>query len=124
MSFSAQHSPEFVALPRPVPVIGPSVEQIADAFDLLARTYRWFRDELEEISTCQTPLSQVCVDRLVALGSRMQPAAAARTLLAGVPRDQILAGVAVWVSRQSSGGADYTPAALRARRLWAAGGGK
>jgi len=112
MSFSAQHSPEFVAVPQPVPVIGPSVEQIADAFDLLARTYRWFRDELEEISTCQTPLSQACVDRLVALGSRMQPAAAARTLLAGV---------AVWVSRQSSGGADYTPAALRARRLWAAG---
>lgn len=121
MRSSAQHSPELPAVPRPVPVIGPSVEQIADAFDLLARTYRWFRDELEEISSCQTPLSQACVDRLVALGSRMQPAAAARTLLAGVPRDQILAGVTVWVSRQSTGGADYTPAALRARRLWAAG---
>lgn len=121
MSSSAQHSPELPAVPRPVPVIGPSVEQIADAFDLLARTYRWFRDELEEISTCQTPLSQACVDRLVALGSRMQPAAAARTLLAGVPRDQILAGVTGWVSRQSTGGAEYTPAALRARRLWAAG---
>ena len=121
MSFPAQPSSEFAAAPRPVTVVGPSVAQIADAFDLLARTYRWFRDELEEISTCQTPLSQASVDRLVALGSRMQPAAAARTLLAGVPRDQILAGVTVWVSQQTLGGADDTPAALRARRLWAAG---
>lgn len=122
MSSSAEHSPEFMSAALPTTAIAPTADQIADAFDLLARTYRWFRGELDEISTCDAPLSQACVDRLVALGGRMQPAAAARTLLAGVAPDQILAGVAVWVSRQTPGGADDKPAALRARRLWAAGG--
>ena len=122
MTSSMQQSPESAAFPRPTSTITPTADQIADAFDLLARTYRWFRDELDEISTCQTPLSQPSVDRLVALGSRMQPAAAARTLLAEVAPEQVLAGVAVWVGRHTPDGSDYQPAALRARRLWAAGG--
>lgn len=121
MSSSAERSTDFIAT-RSTAAIAPTADQIADAFDLLARTYQWFRAELDEISTCDAPLSQTSVDRLVALGARMQPAAAARTLLAGVAQDRILAGVAVWVSRHTPNGADYKPAALRARRLWKAAG--
>jgi hypothetical protein len=124
MSSSVEHSPGLLAAAVPTAAIAPTADQIADAFDLLARTYRCFREELTEISTCEAPLSQACVDRLVALGGRMQPAAAARTLLARVAPDRVLAGVAVWASRHTPNGSDYTPAALRARRLWAAGGEK
>ena len=35
-----------------------------------------------------------------------------------------LLGVAVWVGRRTARSADYRPAALRARRLWLAGGGQ
>lgn len=108
----------------------PTAEQIADVFDLLARASRWLREELDEIAVCRTPLSQTSVDRLVAVGRRMRPAAAARTRLAHLDPALLLAGVAVWVNRQppadtdpdlAAAGAGGT-AAARARLLWAAGG--
>ena len=124
MSSSVEQPPKFVAGTLPDGALLPTVNQVADAWDLFDQAYRWFRDELDEINTSQAPLSQTSVDRLVALGSRMQPAAEAATLLAGVEPNLILAGVAVWVGRRTARGADYRPAAMRARRLWLAGGGQ
>ena len=124
MSSSVEHSPTFVAVTLPDGALVPTVNQVADAFEEFDRAYRWFRDELDEINTSQAPLSQTSVDRLVALGGRMQPAAAASSLLAGVEPKLILAGVAVWVGRRTARGANYRPAAMRARWLWLAGGGQ
>lgn len=100
----------------------PSVEQIADAFDLLAQANRWLRRELDEIAACRTPLSQACVDRLTALGQRMQPAAAARTQLQDLDPALLLAGVAVWESRRQVNDRDRQPVTAVGRPLRAAGG--
>ena len=56
-------------------------DQIADQFDVLASANRWFDDELHLIYASRTPLSQSTVNRLVALGERMRPAAEVRTVL-------------------------------------------
>jgi hypothetical protein len=109
--------------PAPVPA-APSVEQIADAFDLLAKANRWLRRELDEIAVCRTPLSQTCVDRLTALGQRMQPAAAARTRLQDVDPAMLLAGVALWEKRQHGWEPDPEPVGPSTRQWWATGGAR
>ncbi len=92
---------------------------VADQFEVLAAANRWFDAELHLIYQSCTPLSQSTVNRLVALGERMRPAAEARDRLARIDPAMLLAGVRIWVSRQAPGAAES--AAGRAQRVWSAG---
>lgn len=109
---NATHSPE--------PAAQGSVEQIADQFDLLAPANRWLDDELHRLYACHPPLSQATVNRLLALGERMRPAAEVRDRLASLDPGRLMAGVRVWVDRQTAGGRET--AAVRADRAWSGEG--
>ena len=95
-------------------------ERIADQFEVLAQASCWLRSELEHIMTCRTLLSQVTVNRLVALGERIRPAAAAREQLAGIEPARLYAGGAVWLARQPPPMLQES-AAVRAARAWIGG---
>ncbi len=95
--------------------------QIAHAFDLLAAANQWLTEELRWLADCENPLSQVSVNRLTALGRRMQPAAQARAALAHADPAVVLAGMAMWVGRQPARSGDRDSCHAQAQRLWAAG---
>ena len=95
-------------------------EHIADQFQLLTDASCWLTSELDHIMTCRALLSQVTVNRLVALGEQMRPAAAARDQLARIEPDRLFAGGAVWLARQSPAMVKES-AAARAARVWVGG---
>lgn len=104
-----------------LPVGGADPEWIADQLELLADASGWLRSELEHLMTCRALLTQVTVNRLVALGDRMRPAAAARDRLARIEPARLLAGGAVWLARQPPATLEKSSAAARAARLWTGG---
>lgn len=99
---------------------GADAELIADQLDSLAAASRWLSAELEHLMTCRALVSQVTVNRLVALGERMRPAAAARDRLARLEPARLLAGGAVWLARQPPATFGES-AATRAARRWTGG---
>jgi len=110
-------------LPTARPVSGEATgdaERIADQLELLVDASGWLSSELTRIMTCRALLTQVTVNRLVALGERMRPAAAARDRLARIEPDRLLAGGAVWLARQHAARIQES-AAIRAARVWAGG---
>lgn len=110
-------------LPTARPVSGEAAadaELIADQLELLVEASGWLSSELKHIMTCRALLTQVTVNRLVALGERMRPAAAARDRLARIEPDRLLAGGVVWLARHPAGRLEES-AATRAARVWAGG---
>lgn len=100
--------------------VAADAELIADQLDALGEASRWLSAELEHILTCRALMTQVTVNRLVALGERLRPAAAVRDHLARIEPARLLAGGAVWLARQPP-----TPlgesATTRAARSWFGG---
>ena len=92
-------------------------ELIADQLDALGEASRWLSAELEHIATCRALLTQVTVNRLVALGERLRPAAAVRDRLARIEPARLLAGGAVWLARQPAARLEDS-ASTRAARSW------
>jgi hypothetical protein len=89
---------------------------IADQFDVLVVADRWLEEELRRIKAGCTSANQVTVNRLVALGERMRPAAAVRARLARIEPTLFTAGVRIWAARQSP--EDPESAAARAHQVW------
>jgi len=112
--------PGLSASPAAAAGVAADAEWIADQLDSLAQASRWLSGELEHIMTCRALLTQVTVNRLVALGERMRPAAAARDRLARIDPARLLAGGAVWLARQPPATFGES-AAARAARVWAGG---
>lgn len=89
---------------------------IADQFDVLISADHWLEQELRRIKAGCTSANQVTVNRLVALGERMRPAAAVRARLARIEPTLFEAGIRRWAARQAPEDADS--AASRAHRVW------
>lgn len=102
----------------------PTSEEVADQLETLAAAHAWLLAEQRLIASGGVRLSQVLVDRLVALGNRMRPAAQIRARLRQVDPELLLAGMAVWLRRHppiTAGRDRPVRAADRAERAWSGG---
>lgn len=70
----------------------PSAETIADTFELLARERAWLDRELFEITDSRPTLSRTTIDRIVALGQRLTPAALVHDRLTALDPAALQAG--------------------------------
>lgn len=93
-----------------------SPEHVADQFDRLVTFTRRFDKDRKVIAAAQFPLSQATVVRLGSLLEAAQPAADIRMWLAGLEPGRLMAGLSVWLTRQTP-----TTATERAAAVWANG---
>lgn len=77
-------------------------ESIADVFDELAAESNWLAREMNEINASREFLNQANAARLIALGTRMKPAAMIRARLAKLEAADLQAGIDLWLTRRSA----------------------
>ena len=91
-------------------------ELVADQFDRLVTFSQRFDRDRQVIAASEFPLSQATVTRLRSLLDLAQPAAEVRALLGRLEPGRLMAGVAVWATRQAP-----RTATDRAKTVWATG---
>ena len=93
-----------MTLADPPPLADPptsSPERVAESFELLAREKAWMDQELDEICSAKPALARSTLERLIALGRRLEPAVVVREQLTSMSPEELRAGVALWLSRRA-----------------------